>query len=250
LIDNLADLCYSFASSKEERFFFEPVRIRISPAQCQPRRTVLGMWNKAITQLNILWEQDAFYTRTIVGYGYHRWVNIERAVKPFSRYALDLSVLSFVFVVGAYIFFPTIANADPLQEQMHYNEQTVELIVASMQNDSLPYGTLPEAEDAVAPRRTYTIPLTAYTSEVGQTDDSPCITASGLDVCERDIENVVAANFLPIGTRVRIPELFGDQVFYVEDRMNARYYYKMDVWMRELSDAKSFGLQYATVEVF
>jgi len=115
LIDNLADLCYSFASSKEERFFFEPVRIRISPAQCQPRRTVLGMWNKAITQLNILWEQDAFYTRTIVGYGYHRWVNIERAVKPFSRYALDLSVLSFVFVVGAYIFFPTIANADPLQ---------------------------------------------------------------------------------------------------------------------------------------
>lgn len=208
------------------------------------------MWNKVITQLNILWEEDAFYSRTLTGFGYQQWVKLERAMKPARRYALDLSVLSFVFVVGAYIFFPTIANADPMQHQMHYDEETVDLIVEAMQNDSLAHGTLPVAEDSVEPRSTFTIPLTAYTSDVAQTDDTPCITASGLDVCERNIENVVAANFLPIGTRVRIPELFGDRVFYVEDRMNARYYYKMDVWMREIDDARTFGLQFATVEVF
>jgi 3D (Asp-Asp-Asp) domain-containing protein len=225
-------------------------RIPISPTLRQPRRTVLGMWNNIITQLNILWEQDTLYVRTITEYGYLQWVKFERGLKPFNRHALNLSVLSFVFVVGAYIFFPSIANADPLQEQMHYDKETIDLIIASMQNESVVFGTLPEAKDASEPRRTYTIPLTAYTSEVAQTDDTPCITASGLDVCERNIENVVAANFLPIGTRVRIPELFGDRVFYVEDRMNARYYYKMDVWMRDIHDARLFGVKYATVEVF
>jgi 3D (Asp-Asp-Asp) domain-containing protein len=60
----------------------------------------------------------------------------------------------------------------------------------------------------------------------------------------------VAANFLPIGTRVRIPELYGSQVFYVEDRMNERYHYKMDIWMKEKAAAKQFGVKYTTIEVF
>ncbi len=71
-----------------------------------------------------------------------------------------------------------------------------------------------------------------------------------MDVCAHGIENIVAANFLPIGTRVRIPELFGDRVFYVQDKMNARYYYKMDIWMKDYEQAKKFGVQYATVEIF
>ena len=207
------------------------------------------MWKNFTEKLNILWEEDAFYTRTVIGFCYHTWVKLERSVIPIRRNAFDLSVASFVFVVGAYILFPTVANADPIQEQMPFDDATVALVIESMQNETRPYGSLPVAEDGPA-RRHYTVPITAYTSDVYQTDDSPCVTASGLDVCDRNIENVVAANFLPIGTRVRIPELFGDRVFYVEDRMNARYYYKMDIWMRELEAAKTFGVQYATIEVF
>ncbi len=159
------------------------------------------------------------------------------------------TTLVLLVVIGSYVLSPTIANADMALEQFRFDDETIAMIIASMKNETEPYGRLPQSPDA-SPRRTYQIPVTAYTSEVGQTDDAPCVTASGLDVCERDVENVVAANFLPLGTRVRMPELYGERVFYVEDRMNERYYYKMDVWMKQKSDAKQFGVQYTIIEVF
>ena len=164
------------------------------------------------------------------------------------RRAFDLSVLALVLVVGMYVLFPTMANADD-QQEIGYDHETLRWLIASMQNETVPYGHLPVAEDA-EPRRSFSIPITAYTSEAAQTDATPCVTASGLDVCERNIENVVAANFLPLGTRVRIPELYGDRVFYVEDRMNQRYQYHMDVWLKEKAAAKTFGVKHATIEVF
>jgi 3D (Asp-Asp-Asp) domain-containing protein len=200
-------------------------------------------------QLKIQWEEDAYYSRTVTSFCYALWVRLEHRLKPMRVHATNLSLISFILVVGAYILFPTIANADIELGVFSRDEETVSLLVESMQNETEDYGRLPTAQDA-DPRDTFTIPITAYTSDPAQTDDTPCITASGLDVCEHGVENVVAANFLPIGTRVRIPELYGDRVFYVEDRMNERYYYKMDIWMEELSDAKSFGVKSATVEVF
>ncbi len=161
----------------------------------------------------------------------------------------QISLGAFVLVLVASVFYPTIANADMEYEQLLPDTHTVALIIEQMKNETRPYGRLPQSPDA-PPRRTYTIPITAYTSEVGQTDETPCITASGLDVCQRNEENVVAANFLPLGTRVRIPELYGNRVFYVEDRMNERYHYKMDIWMKQKKDAKQFGVKYATIEVF
>jgi len=96
---------------------------------------------------------------------------------------------------------------------------------------------------------TYQVPITAYSSTVDQCDDTPCITANGFDLCDNNQENVIAANFLPFGTKVRIPELFGDRIFTVQDRMNARYYYRADVWMKTRQSARNFGLVYATIEV-
>ncbi|MBI4438253.1 3D domain-containing protein [Candidatus Uhrbacteria bacterium] len=205
-----------------------------------------GTW---VAKLKSHWEEDILFVRTATVFCYSLWVRCEQASKPLRKRAANLSAAAFVGVVAIYTLFPTIANADIELEHLTLDSQTVSLIIASMQNETEAYGRLPEADDA-APRRAFTIPLTAYTSDPAQTDDTPCITASGLDVCERAVENVVAANFLPLGTRVRIPELYGDRVFYVEDRMNERYYYKMDVWMEDLADAKTFGVKYATVEVF
>lgn len=105
------------------------------------------------------------------------------------------------------------------------------------------------------PRREYTvirtlqIPITAYNSLPEQTDSTPCHTANGFDLCAHNQEDVIAANFLPFGTKVRFPEIFGDRIFTVQDRMNARYYYRADVWMREYEDAFKFGLVYTTIEV-
>ena len=94
--------------------------------------------------------------------------------------------------------------------------------------------------------------ITAYTSQVAQTDDSPCITASGMDVCERGAEDIVATNFnwLPFGTKLKIPELFGDRVFIIHDRMNSRYSKRVDVWMKSYADAVKFGKKYTAVEIY
>lgn len=89
-----------------------------------------------------------------------------------------------------------------------------------------------------------TVTMSAYNSEARQTDSSPCITASNMNVCERNREDVVAANFLPLHSIIKIPELYGDQEFHVEDRMNRRYQNNVDIWMRDRQDAIQFGRQH------
>lgn len=91
--------------------------------------------------------------------------------------------------------------------------------------------------------------MTAYNSLAGQTDSTPCITANGFNLCEHGIEDSVAANFLRFGTKIRIPELFGDKVFVVRDRMNKRYTNRVDIWMKSYENARDFGLKYAKIEV-
>ncbi len=92
----------------------------------------------------------------------------------------------------------------------------------------------------------FTVTITAYSSSVDETDDTPFITASG----SRTRDGVVAANFLPFGTRVKIPELFGDKTFIVEDRMHRRFSDRMDIWFPSKWEAKQFGRQTAQIIVF
>ena len=85
--------------------------------------------------------------------------------------------------------------------------------------------------------------FTAYNSEVAQTDDTPCITANGFDLCQHGIEDTVAANFLAMGTKIRIPDLYGERIFVVRDRMNKRFPDRVDIWMVNKSDALKFGVK-------
>lgn len=92
-----------------------------------------------------------------------------------------------------------------------------------------------------------TIPVivTAYSSTVGQTDSTPFITASGTRVRE----GIVAANFLPMGTKIRLPDLYGDKVFVVEDRMHPRKKWQVDIWFSTYQEAKNFGAKRTSIEV-
>lgn len=90
-----------------------------------------------------------------------------------------------------------------------------------------------------------TVTITAYSSTPEETDSTPFITASGTHVRE----GVVAANFLPIGTAIKIPELYGDRLFVVEDRMHERNSDKVDIWMPTKAEAKQFGKQTARIVV-
>jgi 3D (Asp-Asp-Asp) domain-containing protein len=80
------------------------------------------------------------------------------------------------------------------------------------------------------------VTATAYNSMESQCDSTPWITASG----SRCREGVIAANFLPFGTKVLI-EGFPNQIFVVEDRMNRRYRHRIDIWFRYYKDAIKFG---------
>lgn len=92
-----------------------------------------------------------------------------------------------------------------------------------------------------APERALRVFATAYSSDPFQTDDTPCIPAMGsFDLCENfelyGQADTIAANFLPLGTRVRFPDMYGKKIFTVRDRMNSRYsfrnigYYRIDFY--------------------
>ena len=88
--------------------------------------------------------------------------------------------------------------------------------------------------------------LTAYSSTPEETDVTPFITASGKEVAD----GIVANNMLPLGTKIRIPEIYGDKVFVVEDRMNSRKSnYHVDIWLPSKELAVNFGVKTATIEV-
>lgn len=147
-------------------------------------------------------------------------------------------------VVIAELVFPQISLAHVLAPGKNSNSVMlgVRYVAAA--------GTEPTTAAVKAePKQVLYVPMTAYTSEVAQTDASPCITADGYNVCTANEENVIAANFLPFGTQVRIPEYFGDRVFTVHDRMNRRYTKRVDVWMKNKSDAMQFGVRTLKIEV-
>jgi 3D (Asp-Asp-Asp) domain-containing protein len=103
--------------------------------------------------------------------------------------------------------------------------------------------TTNEAQKAV---KTINVVITAYSSSPDQTDDTPFITASN----KRVRAGIVANNMLPFGTKIRIPELYGDQIFVVEDRMNKRMGdYRLDIWMPTRTLAVNFGVKTAQIEV-
>jgi len=94
-------------------------------------------------------------------------------------------------------------------------------------------------------RQFYMVEVSAYNSEVGQTDDSPFITAKGTHVRN----GIVATNMFPFGTALKIPALYGDKIFVVEDRMNTRYQKNVDVWLESKADAIKLGRRLVQIEV-
>lgn len=101
------------------------------------------------------------------------------------------------------------------------------------------------AETETTPKIPEQVWVTAYSSTPEETDESPFITASQTEV--RD--GIVAVNFLPFGTKIRIPKVFGDKIFIVEDRMHRRKTNYVDVWMNSKDSAKEFGIVKASIEI-
>ncbi|MEK9158199.1 MAG: hypothetical protein AAB638_03410 [Patescibacteria group bacterium] len=102
-------------------------------------------------------------------------------------------------------------------------------------------------------KRTHTVSLSAYSSSVDETDSTPFITAANTYV--RD--GIVASNLInpetgrryAFGTAIKIPDLFGDKIFIIEDRMNSRYVNNVDVWVTSKKAAREIGRRTLVVEI-
>ena len=191
---------------------------------------------------------------------------IREEIVPLSR-KQNIVLLTIIACIFQFALFFTPALADEAVQQANSKGNGQEMVIAndSVIKDALmdqeaaklsgyvAESTIPTASstpkkiDKVIKTSTHT--MTAYNSEVGQTDDDPCTTANGFNLCKHGIEDTIAANFLPMGTKVKIPELFGDRIFIVRDRMNQRHANRVDVWMKDHQSAMNFGVKVAKIQV-
>jgi len=95
-------------------------------------------------------------------------------------------------------------------------------------------------------KETRSVIVTAYSSTPDQTDSTPFITASGSFVRP----GIVACNFLPFGTKVQFPYLFGSRIFVVEDRLAPKNSHKIDIWFPNRTSALKFGRQKTIVYIY
>lgn len=196
-------------------------------------------------------------------------IKISEDLVPLSRRQQTVINLIIVCVFQFLLFFVPVLAAEAVTNDLNNNEVnigfnskgTLDLSVAALlgedaftnssligpQNNALPVNAERTPEIVVISTSIRTV--TAYNSLPEQTDDTPCITANGFNVCEHDIEDTIAANFLKFGTKVRIPKLFGDRIFIVRDRMNQRFSDRVDVWMKDYEEARKLGKRNVQIEV-
>ena len=160
-----------------------------------------------------------------------------RGKKPLIVFTAFLLTVSPVFGLGfRYIF----AQKDDSAKSVLEIGQ-----LAIFQQNTLMAGINPTNPDPKVARNVLAI-ITAYSSTVWQTDDTPFVTAAGTNV--RD--GIIANNILPFGTKVRIPTLYGDKIFVVEDKMSwKKGNYHFDIWFENYWDALNFGAQNAYIEI-
>ncbi|MGE5425510.1 MAG: hypothetical protein ACM3PZ_00235 [Bacillota bacterium] len=192
---------------------------------------------------------------------------ISEEIVPLSRRQQAVLALIITLVFQFLLFFAPVLAAEAVEQDRIQTvkveatkgeaDPVVAALISEVQASPLPVEEIastpeptvqPEAE-TVKVIRTSTHVMTAYNSEAAQTDGSPCITANGFNVCEHGTEDTIAANFLKFGTKVRIPDLYGDRIFVVRDRMNKRYSDRVDIWMVHKADALKFGVRTAKIEV-
>jgi 3D (Asp-Asp-Asp) domain-containing protein len=118
--------------------------------------------------------------------------------------------------------------------------------LALMNSVSSPVGsTTPVAPVKAEEPVKMTVIATAYTPRPEETDSTPWLTAAGT----KTREGVIAANWLPFGTKVKID----DEIYTVEDRMHSRFTaafpQRIDIVFMSLEKARKFGKQKIEIEI-
>ena len=148
-----------------------------------------------------------------------------------------------IFITGVPLFEVYLTKVNISSEELFISSQEGKLIF--LENNTLvPTSNTSEPEPKVVSK--LPVVVTAYSSSSWETDDDPYITAAGTWV--RD--GIIANNLLPFGTQVRIPEIYGEKIFTVEDRMSwKKGNYHIDIWFPSYLEAKEFGAKKTYIEV-
>jgi len=157
------------------------------------------------------------------------------------KFIIATSVIAIIIFAG-FCFYLRINGAEAdIKKEVSDSDSN---LVTVQGNTLLALSPIPQTEIKVVKRMR--VLTTAYSSTVWQTDDTPFITASGSYV--RD--GIVANNMLAFGTKIRFPEIYGDKIFVVEDRMHWRKSpYYVDIWFPSYYEAKNFGAKTTYIEV-
>jgi 3D (Asp-Asp-Asp) domain-containing protein len=153
-----------------------------------------------------------------------------------------LFTISLILVGGCFFFCLAKESEVPNLWTSSQNTLNEDSFLIIQGNSILPISSLPEIKVV----RQMKVITTAYSSCEWQTDDTPYITAAGTRV--RD--GIVANNLLAFGTKIRLPEIYGDKIFVVEDRMHSRKgSYHVDIWFASYNEALNYGAQKTYIEV-
>ena len=167
------------------------------------------------------------------------------AMSRINRILTTLLIFGIIAGFSPWLWFGIyLIGVNTSQESSALSLRSSESNLVTVQNNSLVAPVnLPSPEIVVKKMK---VIATAYSSSPEETDETPFVTANGTQVKE----GIIANNLLPFGTKIRIPEIYGDKVFIVEDRMNWRKgYYHVDIWFPSKEEAKIFGAQKTLIEV-
>jgi 3D (Asp-Asp-Asp) domain-containing protein len=154
-----------------------------------------------------------------------------------------VSILLFTIILAN-----TLIPAHPANAEKSDNLANLSIDIANSSTKTIIRTSDKIISDNEQPDKTVKAVITAYTSTKDQTDGNPFRSASGKTV----YDGMIASNWLPFGTKIKIPSLYGDKIFTVDDRMNKKYGYgRLDVWLDSTkTDAKKFGVKHVDVEVY
>jgi 3D (Asp-Asp-Asp) domain-containing protein len=78
--------------------------------------------------------------------------------------------------------------------------------------------------------------VTAYWPHPSETDETPCISASGMDICQIK-KRICASNEFPFGTKL----LIDGKVWEVQDRMNPKFSDRIDLFFKNKKEVEDWG---------
>ncbi len=170
---------------------------------------------------------------------------IQLPILSLKRWRARRKLFSFIALIGLVsLIYPQMTDAREMNIEKIKSE-TTDKNATLADNQLIIIERLPEITSRPA-KKSICLTVTAYSSSPDETQGDPFITASGT----RTHHGTVAYNHLPFGTKIRFPEMFGDMVFTVEDRLpSGASYYHADMWKSNKAEAKQWGVKILKMEV-